>query len=86
MSETNHEPERSVSDSFQTVDQIARYLTLDFGGYFMCRIATDPDPSRRPPNQLRSTRRRAARIEPALAGSVRRLLPAAPGALGARAA
>lgn len=28
-----------------TAGQVARYLTLDFGGYFMCRIATDPDPS-----------------------------------------
>jgi hypothetical protein len=25
--------------------QTARYLTLEFGGYFMCRLATDPDPS-----------------------------------------
>lgn len=27
------------------VPQVARYLTINFGGYFMCRIATDPDPS-----------------------------------------
>lgn len=25
--------------------QISRYLTLNFDGYFMCRVATDPDPS-----------------------------------------
>jgi hypothetical protein len=26
-------------------ERISRYLTLDFDGYFMCRVATDPDPS-----------------------------------------
>lgn len=39
MSETSAPPSRAA------VQQVARYLTLNFGGYFMCRLATDPDPS-----------------------------------------
>lgn len=36
----------SVSaDKSCAVNQTARYLSLEFGGYFMCRLATDPDPS-----------------------------------------
>ena len=38
-------PQPSAAAGTFPVNQTARYLTLNFGGYFMCRLATDPDPS-----------------------------------------
>ena len=34
-----------MSDATETVGRIAQLLELDFGGYFMARLATDPDPT-----------------------------------------
>lgn len=45
MSDASTPSEQSAVGGCSTTKQIARYLTLNFGGYFMCRIATDPDPS-----------------------------------------
>jgi hypothetical protein len=37
--------EASTLSGEAAIKQVGRYLSLGFGGYFMCRLATDPDPS-----------------------------------------